>query len=288
MRAQRRLGWLLCAPAALVMAAVTAYPVGYAVYLSLQRYDLRFPGDSKFVGLANYGTVLASSLWWQALAVTAIITVVSVAAEFVLGMALALAMHRAIVGRGLIRTVILIPYGIVTVVAAFGWKYAWTPGTGYLSGLLGDAAPLTDQAQGIAVIILAEVWKTTPFMALLLLAGLALVPEELLRAARVDGASAWQRLTRIMLPLMRPAILVALLFRMLDAFRVFDDVYVLTGGNHNTRSVSILGYDNLFTALNLGVGSSLSVLIFLVVAVIAFVFVRGFGTAAPGSAEVGR
>ncbi|WP_370653000.1 carbohydrate ABC transporter permease [Frankia sp. CIT1] len=285
--AERRLGWALCAPAVLVMLTVTAYPVGYAVYLSLQRYDLRFPNDSTFVGLANYGTALSSSLWWQALAVTAIIVVISVVIEFVLGMALALVMHRAVLGRTLVRTVILIPYSIVTVVAAFGWKYAWTPDTGYLSGLFGNAAPLTDQVRGIAVIILAEVWKTTPFMALLLLAGLALVPDELLRAARVDGATAWQRLTRVMLPLMKPAILVALLFRTLDAVRVFDNIYVLTAGSYDTRSVSILGYDNLFTALNLGVGSSLSILIFLVVALIAFIFIKGFGTAAPGQ-EVNR
>ncbi|WP_050795771.1 carbohydrate ABC transporter permease [Parafrankia sp. EUN1f] len=281
-RAERRLGWLLCAPAVLVILLVTAYPIGYAVYLSLRRYDLRFPADTAFVGLANYGTVLSSGLWWQALKITMIITVVSVAIEFVLGLALALLMHRTLVGRGLVRTVILIPYGIVTVVAAFGWRFAWTPGTGYLAGLFGDAAPLTSQTWGVAVIILAEVWKTTPFMALLLLAGLALVPEELLRAAQVDGAGAWARLRRVTLPLMKPAILVALLFRTLDGFRIFDDIYVLTAGAHDTRSVSILGYDNLFTALNLGVGSALSVLIFGVVALIAVVFVRGFGTAAPG------
>ncbi|EFC85270.1 binding-protein-dependent transport systems inner membrane component [Parafrankia sp. EUN1f] len=276
------MGWLLCAPAVLVILLVTAYPIGYAVYLSLRRYDLRFPADTAFVGLANYGTVLSSGLWWQALKITMIITVVSVAIEFVLGLALALLMHRTLVGRGLVRTVILIPYGIVTVVAAFGWRFAWTPGTGYLAGLFGDAAPLTSQTWGVAVIILAEVWKTTPFMALLLLAGLALVPEELLRAAQVDGAGAWARLRRVTLPLMKPAILVALLFRTLDGFRIFDDIYVLTAGAHDTRSVSILGYDNLFTALNLGVGSALSVLIFGVVALIAVVFVRGFGTAAPG------
>jgi multiple sugar transport system permease protein len=282
-RAERRLGWALCAPAFLVILAVTGYPVGYAVYLSLHRYDLRFPQDSRFIGLANYGTVLGSSLWWQALAVTAIITVIAVAIQFVLGMALALVMHRALIGRGLVRTVILIPYGIVTVVAAFGWRYAWTPDTGYLSGLFGGSAPLTSQVWGIGVIILAEVWKTTPFMALLLLAGLALVPEELLRAAEVDGATAWQRLTRVMLPLMKPAILVAVLFRVLDSFRIFDSIYVLTAGAYDTRSVSILGYDNLFTALNLGVGSSLSVLIFLVVALVAFIFIKGFGAAAPGT-----
>ena len=287
-RAERRLGWLLCAPAVIVMAAVTAYPLGYAIYLSLQRADLRFPAATKFIGLANYATVLTDQLWWTAFGVTVFITVVSVAVELVLGMGLAMIMRWALVGRGAVRTAILVPYGIVTVVAAYSWQYAWTPGTGYLANLLPSGrAPLTEQWPAIFIIIAAEIWKTTPFMALLLLAGLSLVPEELLRAAKVDGASGWQRFTQVILPLMKPAILVALLFRTLDAFRIFDNIFILTAGANNTRSVSILGYDNLFTALNLGIGSTISVLIFLAVAVIAFVFVKGFGTAAPGQ-EVER
>jgi multiple sugar transport system permease protein len=288
-RAERRLGWLLCAPAVIIMLAVAAYPIGYAIWLSLQRYDLRFPADREFIGLANYATVLTSSLWWTALGVTVFITVVSVAVELVLGMGLALIMRYALVGRGLVRTAILVPYGIVTVVAAYSWQYAWTPGTGYLANLLpSGSAPLTRQWPAIFIIIGAEIWKTTPFMALLLLAGLSLVPEELLRAAKVDGASGWQRLTQVILPLMKPAILVALLFRTLDAFRIFDNIFILTGGANNTRSVSILGYDNLFTALNLGIGSTISVLVFVAVAIIAFVFVKGFGTAAPGQEVAGR
>ena len=287
-RAERRLGWLLCAPAVIVMLAVTAYPIGYAVWLSLQRYDLRFPAARHFVGLANYATVLSDKLWWTAFGVTLLITVVSVAVELVLGMGLAMIMRYALVGRGAVRTAILVPYGIVTVVAAYSWQYAWTPGTGYLANLLpSGSAPLTEQWPAIFIIIAAEIWKTTPFMALLLLAGLSLVPEELLRAAKVDGASGWQRLTQVILPLMKPAILVALLFRTLDAFRIFDNIFILTAGANNTRSVSILGYDNLFTALNLGIGSTISVLVFVAVAIIAFVFVRGFGTAAPGQ-EVER
>ena len=283
-RAERRLGWLLCAPAVVIMVAVTAYPIGYSVYLSLQRYDLRFPSQAKFIGLSNYVAVLSVAVLVDGvLGNTVVITIVSVAIELVLGMALAVVMYRTIFGRGVVRTAILIPYGIVTVVAAFSWQYAWTPGTGYLSALLGDAAPLTDKWQAIAVIILAEVWKTTPFMALLLLAGLALVPEDLQKAAKVDGATAWQRFTRITLPLMKPAILVALLFRTLDAFRIFDNIFVLTSGGLGTGSVSILGYDNLFTALNLGIGSAISVLIFICVAIIAFLFIKGFGAAAPGS-----
>ena len=282
-KAERRLGWLLCAPAVIVMVAVTAYPIAYAVYLSLERYDLRFPAEAKFVGFDNYQAVLSSPFWWSALARTAIITVISVGVEFVLGMLLALLMHRTLFGRGSVRTSILIPYGIVTVVAAFSWQYAWTPDTGYLSAAFGQAAPLTSQIPAIAVIILAEVWKTTPFMALLLMAGLALVPEDLQKAAMMDGATAWQRFTRITLPLMKQAILVALLFRTLDAFRIFDNIFILTAGGNNTGSVSILGYDNLFTALNLGIGSAISILIFICVAIIAFLFIKGFGAAAPGA-----
>src|SRR6266702_4477001 len=152
---------------------------------------------------------------------------------------------------------------------------------------IGYAAPLSHTGQAVGVIILAEVWKTTPFMALLLLAGLSLVPEDLQRAAKVDGATAWQRFVRITLPLMRPAILVALLFRTLDAFRIFDNIYILTKGGNSTGSVSILGYDNLFGALNLGIGSAISILIFICVAIIAVLFIRGFGTAAPGT-DTGR
>ncbi|HEY2550693.1 MAG TPA: sugar ABC transporter permease [Streptosporangiaceae bacterium] len=287
-RSERRLGWLLCAPAVIVMIAVTAYPIGYAVYLSLQRYNLEFPNLVKFVGVSNYQAVLTSPFWWHALVVTVIITVVSVAIELVLGMLLALLMYRTIFGRGTVRTAALIPYGIVTVAAAYSWQYAWTPSQGYLSAAFGNAAPLSHTGQAIGVIILAEVWKTTPFMALLLLAGLALVPDDLDRAAKVDGANAWQRFTRITLPLIKPAILVALLFRTLDAFRIFDNIFILTAGGNGTGSVSILGYDNLFNALNLGIGSAISILIFICVAIIAVLFIRGFGTAAPGANQGGR
>jgi multiple sugar transport system permease protein len=285
-RQERKLGWLLCAPAALVMVAVTAYPILYSFWLSLQRYDLKFPDERQFVWFENYATVLTNSYWWTAFGVTMLITVVSVVVELVLGMGLALIMHRTIVGRGLVRTSALIPYGIVTVVAAFSWRYAWTPGTGYLANLVTpDGAPLTERASALAIIILAEIWKTTPFMALLLMAGLALVPDDLLKAASMDGASWWQRFTKVMLPVMKPAILVALLFRTLDALRVFDNIYVLTNGANQTSSVSMIAYNNLIKGLNLGIGSTMSVLIFLTVAIIAFIFVKLFGTAAPGSSD---
>ena len=231
--------------------------------------------------------MLTSSYWWQALWMTLIITVFSVSITLVLGMALAFVLHRTIFGRGAIRTTSLIPYGIVTVAAAYSWQYAWTPSQGYLSALFNNSAPLTNHVQALIVIIIAEIWKTTPFMALLLLAGMSLVPDDLLKAARVDGATGWQRFTRIMLPLMKPAILVALLFRTLDSFRIFDNIYILTAGANGTGSVSILGYDNLFNALNLGIGSAISILIFICVAIIAVIYIIGFGTAAPGS-DIGK
>src|SRR3984957_19575565 len=144
-RAERRLGWMLCAPAVIIMIAVTAYPVGYAIYLSLERYNLELPQAVKFIGLANYGAVLSSPYWWQALKVTLIITVVSVAISLVLGMGLAMILHRTLFGRGTVRTAALIPYGIVTVAAAYGWQYAWTPSQGYLSALFNNSAPLTSE-----------------------------------------------------------------------------------------------------------------------------------------------
>ena len=278
-RAERRLAWLLCAPAVIVMLLVTAWPIINAFILSLQRADLRFPDANQFIGFDNYGTVLSSSLWWEDVLHTLIITVVTVGIELVLGMLLALVMHRAIFGRGTVRTSILIPYGIVTVVAAFSWRYAWSLDSGWIPDLLGiKSDPLGQTGWSYVAVIITEVWKTTPFMALLLLAGLALVPDELHEAAKVDGATAFQRFFRITLPLIKPAILVALLFRTLDAFRIFDSVFILTAGQNNTETVSILGYNQLLNRLNLGLGSTISVLIFVMVAIIAFLFIRGFGT----------
>jgi multiple sugar transport system permease protein len=285
-RSERRTAWLLCAPAVIVMLLVTGYPILYAVYLSLQKFDLRFPDDKEFVGLSNYVDVLTSNTWWKDVFNTVVITVGSVAIELVLGMLLALVMHRALVGRGLVRTSSLIPYGIVTVVAAFAWRLAFSKADGgFVPALFGwETDPLTQTWPTIGIAILAEVWKTTPFMALLLLAGLSLVPDELHEAARVDGASAWQRFWKITIPLMKIPILVALLFRTLDAFRIFDSIYILsnTGQNRDVETVSILGYNQLLNQLNLGLGSAISVLIFICVALIAVVFIKGFGLQTTG------
>ncbi len=279
-KSEHKLAWMLCAPAVIAMLAVTAYPIAYAIVLSVQKIDLRFPEQTEFVGLANYGTVLSSELWWQDLFNTLLIMVVTVAIELVLGMMIALVMHRAIFARGLIRTVVLIPYGIITVVAAFAWQFAFASDSGFVDNLplIADEKNwFGGHISSLVVIMLAEIWKTTPFMALLLLAGLVTIDGSLYEAAKVDGASAWQRFVRITLPLMKPAILVAVLFRMLEGFRVFDSIFIMTRGAQDTESVSILGFNQLINRLNLGVGSALSVLIFICVVIIAFVFVKGFG-----------
>ena len=277
-RSERRLGWLLCAPAVAALLLVTAYPILYAGWLSLFRYDLRFPGERAFIGLENYASILTSEVWWRALGNTLIITIGSVAVELLLGFALALFMHRTLVARRAVRATLLIPYAIITVVAALAWKFAFDPVTGFVNGLLGlDTAWLTQRWTAFFVIIFTEIWKTTPFMALLLLAGLTLVPADVLQAARVDGAGAWRRLFGITLPLMKSTLMVALLFRSLDAFRIFDTVYVQTRGAQHTGTVSILGYNTLITRLNLGLGSAVAVLIFLCVVLIALLIVRGFG-----------
>jgi len=188
-------------------------------------------------------------------------------------------MHRAIFAKGLVRASLLVPYGIITVVAAFAWRFAFDPTTGFVNALLNtDRSWFSESWSSYLVIIATEVWKTTPFMALLLLAGFTLVPDDVVNAARVDGATGWQRLTKIIIPLMKPAILVAVLFRTLDAFRIFDTVFVQTRGAQGTETLSILGYNTLITRLNLGLGSALSVIIFVLVILIAFLFVKGFGT----------
>jgi len=281
-KAERKLAFKLVAPAAIVMILVTAYPIIDTIVLSLQRASLDQPGKNKFIGLDNFGYVFKAHLFWMDLIHTAVITVVSVGIEFALGMLLALAMHRVIFARGLLRSIALVPYAIVAVVAAYAWQYSWSLDNGgwipRLLGLSGD--PLSHQFGTYVAIIMTEVWKNTPYMALLLLAGLSLVPDELLEAAKIDGASTWQRFIRITVPLMKPAILVALLFRTLDAFRIFDVIYIFSQGANNTASLSQLSYSTLLERLNLGLGSAVSVVLFVIVGLIAVVFIKGFGAAA--------
>ena len=279
-RSEQRLGWYLTAPAFVVMLAVTVYPLGRAVWLSLFNNRITDPSETKLIWFENYKVVLTDSLWWSDVVTTVIITVISVAIELVIGFGFAMVMHRLIFGRRTVRTSILIPYGIVTVVAAYAWYYAFTLDNGFVNAWLGlgDFAWFSERWSSLFVIIASEVWKTTPFMSLLLLAGLSQVPEDLSEAAKVDGATGRQRLTRVILPNMKGAIMVALLFRTLDAYRIFDTVFVMTKGANDTESVSFLTYRQVITRTELGLGSAVAVLLFITVVLIAFMFIKLFKT----------
>jgi len=279
-RHERRLGLMLSAPAFGVMVLVTAYPLLYAVLLSLYNYRLTDPNGREFVGLSNYATVLTDPVWWTDFSTTLAITVVSVAVELVLGFGFAFVMYRILHGRGLVRTGILLPYGIITVVSAYIWRYAFQLDSGFVNQWLGmeDYNWFGGRWSSMFVIIMSEIWKTTPFISLLLLAGLVQVPMELQEAAEVDGATAWQRVYKVTLPNMKAAIMVALLFRTLDAWRIFDNPFVMTNGANNTETLSFLAYRQNVTLVNLGAGSAVSVLLFFTVVVIAFIFIKGFKT----------
>jgi len=277
---ERRLGIALASPAFVVMVLVTAYPLAYAVVLSLYKYRLTDPAGQEFVGLANYATVLTDPIWWGAVATTAIITVISVGVELVLGFAFAWVMYRILQGRGIVRTAILVPYGIITVVSAYIWRFAFQLDSGFVNRwfALGDFNWFGQRWSSLFVITLSEIWKTTPFISLLLLAGLVQVPGVLQEAAEVDGASAWQRLWKVTLPNMKAAIMVAVLFRTLDAWRIFDNPFIMTAGANGTETLSFLAYRQNVTLVNLGAGSAVSVLLFMTVVLIAFVFIKGFKT----------
>ena len=283
-KSEARLGWLLAGPAFFVMLFVVLYPILQALYDSLFKYRLTAPGDREFVGLGNYGVILTDPVFWKGLGVTLLITVVTVVVELILGFLLALAMHHAIKQtRGLIRTIILVPYGIITVVSAFAWFYMFSIDSGYINAwfewLPGVDADLNWFAQGstaLFVIMLSEIWKTTPFISLLLLAGRAQVPGDLTEAAAVDGASWWQRMKLVILPNMKASIMVAVLFRAMDAFRIFDSIYIMTNGAYGTEVLSLLAYRTSIGRLEIGMGSAVSVILFLCVALMAVIAVKGF------------
>ena len=235
--AENRLGLRLVAPAVIVMLLVTAWPMIQALYLSLFQYRLTTPDEKEFVGLGNYASVLSDGLFWKDTVNTVIIMVVTVAVELVIGFIFAMVMHRVIFARGVIRTSILIPYGIITVVSAFAWQFTFSLSNGFVNSwfnwlpwIAEDTNWFGDHWPAMFAIMASEIWKTTPFMSLLLLAGLSQVSEDMIEAAKVDGATWWQRLFKVILPNMRAAIMVAVLFRALDAFRIFDNIFVMTRG----------------------------------------------------------
>lgn len=282
-RAEERLGQKLVLPAVLVMLVVTAWPMIQALYLSLFRYRLTTPEDRAFIGVDNYITVLTDSLFWRDTWNTVLIMVVTVAVELVIGFAFAMVMHRIVFARGVIRTSILIPYGIITVVSAFAWQFAFSLNNGFVNAwfswlpwIEADTNWFGSHWPAMFAIMVSEIWKTTPFMSLLLLAGLSQVSEDMIEAAKVDGATWWQRLWKVILPNMRAAIMVAVLFRALDAFRIFDNIFVMTRGAQDTESSSFLTYRQVIEQMQLGLGSALSVLLFLTVLLLAWLIVKLF------------
>jgi multiple sugar transport system permease protein len=283
-RGERRFAWLMLTPALAVIALVAAYPIGYAIWLSLHQYSVRVAGLSRWVGLDNYTSALKSSEFWSATKITFLFSVISVTFELIIGLAMALAMHQAFRGRAVLRTVVLVPWAILTVVTAITWRTIFEPNLGLAPVMLGKLGLpgahvvwLGQSGYAFAVMVFADVWKTAPFMALLLLAGLQVIPEDVYEAAKVDGASSWQRFTRITLPLLKPAILVALIFRTLDALRIFDLPFVLTQGTNGTTTLSILSYNQFSQNRLLGQGSALAILTFLIVMGVSFLYIRVVG-----------
>ncbi len=288
---ERRLAVLMVSPSMALIAIVAAYPIGYAIWLSLHEYSVRVAGLSRWAGFKNYSTALQSSEFWDAVKTTFIFTGASVVFETLLGLAMALAMHSAFKGQGVLRTVVLVPWAVLTVVTAITWQTIFEPSLGFVNSLLGsvglpnDTVWLGQSPQALMVMIFADVWKTAPFMALLLLAGLQVIPDDIYEAAKVDGATAWQRFTKITLPLLKPALLVALIFRTLDALRIFDLPFVLTKGAHGTTTLSLISYETFQTNRILGAGSALAVLTFLIVMIVSFVYIRFVGGNIRGLAE---
>jgi multiple sugar transport system permease protein len=275
---EKRLGWLMVSPSMILIAVVAAWPVIYAIWLSLHQYSVRVAGLSRWVGLDNYTNAVSSSDWRAALFHTLIFTVISVTLELFIGLGMALAMHRAFRGQGLLRTVVLVPWAVLTVVTAVMWRTMFVSPYGFVNTILGTHTVwLGQEPYALMIIILADVWKTAPFMALLLLAGLQIIPEDIYEAARVDGASTWQRFVRITLPLLKPALLVALIFRTLDALRIFDLPYVLTGGTVGTSTLSTISQQTFATNRLYGPGAAMAILAFIIVMAVSFAYIRFIG-----------
>jgi trehalose/maltose transport system permease protein len=282
-RRQTRLAWMLLAPSLLVVALVAFYPLGQTVYQSFTDKQFLSLEPTKWIGLDNYlgaGGIIHDGIFRDAIVTTIKFTVITVAFEFVLGLIIALVVNSSFKGRGVMRAVMLVPWAIPTVIAAQMWNWMYNDVYGVInSGLvrvhiLDHAVAWTAQpSTALASVAAVDIWKTTPFVALLLLAGLQVIPGELYEAAAVDGATKWQQFWRITMPLLRPAILVALIFRTLDALRVFDVFYVLLGQRQDTQSMAIYDQNTIVTVGDVGYGAAISVAIFLIIAVFVIVYV---------------
>ncbi len=273
---QKDSGTRFVLPALSVITLVAVFPVFYVFYLSLHKKVLTF-NISNFIGFDNYITLFADSRFWNALKNTIYFTGVSVAFELLLGLSIAVLLNRAFKGKGFMRAVVLIPWTIPTVVSAKMWEWIYNTDFGILNYIIGTKVNwLGSPFWAINAAIFMDVWKTTPFVTLLLIAGLQVIPKDLYHAAKVDGAGNWYIFRKITLPLLMPVILVVLIFRTLDAFRVFDAIYVLTGGGpaNTTETLSIYAYKVLFQLLQFGYGSTLSVIVFVCVGLISIFYVR--------------
>lgn len=282
-RQQERLGWTLVVPVLLVIGIVAIYPLFETFRLSFTDTRLAFPGEPEYVGFENYRETFADSQFWASMQNTAIFTVSSVTLETVLGMIVALTIHSNFKGRGIVRTSMLVPWAIPTVVSAVLWDWMFHDRFGVINSLFKQLnivdegsfpAWTQDPGTALAAVIAVDVWKTTPFMALLLLAGLQVIPGDVYEAAYVDGANKVQQFFNITLPLLKPALLVALIFRTLDAFRIFDMIYVLNGYALDTMSIAIYTQRQLIASQRIGEGSAPAVIIFLSVGLLAFIYTR--------------
>jgi len=277
-------------PAALLLALVVVLPIARVVALSVMRTEMDEGFRLEFAGLDPFVRLWQDGRWWTSLRNTAVFTASSVAAEMVLGIAFALLLHGSFRGRGLARAIVMLPWALPTAVMALAWSWIFNDSFGVANDLLrrlGLASePIAWLGQGgtaMFAMVAADVWKTTPFVTLIVLAGLQAIPHEVMEAARVDGLNARQRLTRITLPLLVPSLIVALAFRMVQAYGAFDLVYVMTGGGPGgaTETVSLYAYQNYFRYLDFGYGSAIAtqgVLIAILLVLIVLRFTRGAGT----------
>ena len=278
---ERRLAWLMTTPSLILIALVAVYPIIYAIWLSMHEYSLIRAGISRWAspaGFGNYIDAFKTPEFVDSIIITFVYTIASVFLETIIGLAMALIMATAFKGQGLLRTVVLVPWAVLTVVTAIMWKSIVDPNLGFVNQILGTKTVwLGEEPHALIVMILADTWKTAPFMALLLLAGLQVIPGEIYEAAKVDGATAWQRFRRITLPLLMPALLVALIFRTLDALRAFDLPKVLTNGANGTTTMSLIAQRTFQENRLYGEGAAYSIITFLIVMIVSFAYIRFVG-----------
>ena len=284
-KTETRDAWIMMAPAIIILLVIAVYPILRTFWLSLHEMVLTDPGSGyPFVGMKNYIKIFQDERALHSIGFTLKFTITTVFFELVIGFAAALIMNKAFRGKGLVRAAILIPWAIPTSVSALMWKFIYNDQYGlfndilYKLGVIDSYKVWLSTADGsFLALVITDVWKTAPYMALLILAGLQMISEDLYEAAKIDGANVFQRFCYVTLPNVKGTVLVALLFRTLDAFRVFDLVSVMTGGANQTESVSLYAYNNLMKFLDFGYGSAMAVMIFIIVFIISLIYMKVMG-----------